>query len=77
MADDDLKYRKRLFILTLLRLGGLAIAMLGLAAFYTDLLRPGGWPQVGAILIITGVIDAVIAPRMMKRQWDKEDQAGR
>jgi hypothetical protein len=39
------------------------------------LLRPGGWPQVGALIAIIGVVDSVLAPRLLKRVWDKEDEA--
>ena len=48
-------------------LGGLAIFFLGIAIIYTNLVRPGGWPQVGAIVAIMGVIDAMFAPRLLKR----------
>jgi hypothetical protein len=40
---------------------------------YTNLLRPGGWPQVGAIIVILGVIDAALAPRVLKKAWDRQD----
>lgn len=72
--DDDVA-RQRLLIYTLVRLIGLAIFFLGIAIIYTDLVRPGGWPQIGAIVAIVGVIDSVIAPRLLKRTWDKGDQA--
>jgi hypothetical protein len=36
--------------------------------------RPGGWPQLGAIVAIIGVIDALLAPRLLKRGWDKADE---
>ena len=55
-----------------------------------SLLRPGGWPQVGAIVAILGVIDAVLAPRAaqeslgparprtgMKRFWKTVDVGAR
>ena len=45
-----------------------------IAIVYTDLLRPGGWPQVGAIVAIIGVIDALFAPRLLKRAWDEQDR---
>lgn len=70
--DEDV-YRKRLLLYSLTRFGGLAIFFLGLAIFYTDLLRPGGWPQVGAIVAIMGVIDALFAPRLLKKFWDERD----
>ena len=53
---------------------GLAIFFLGIAIVYTDLLREGGWPQVGAIIAIMGAIDAVFAPRLLKKQWDEQDR---
>ena len=72
--DDDVA-RKRLLAYSLVRLGGLAIFFLGLAIIYTNLVRPGGWPQLGAIVAIMGVIDAVFAPRLLKKVWDQEDRA--
>jgi hypothetical protein len=73
MTSDDAKWRKRLLAYTAARMGGLAIFALGLAIFYTDLLREGGWPQVGAIVIILGLIDALFAPMVLKKHWDRED----
>ena len=74
--DDDI-YRKRLLAYTVVRAGGLAIFFLGLAIIYTNLLRPGGWPQVGAIVAIMGAIDALFAPRVLKRAWDEQDRQGK
>ena len=71
--DDDL-YRKRLLLYSLTRFGGLVIFFLGLAIIYTDLLRPGGWPQLGAIIAILGAIDALFAPRLLKKYWDEQDR---
>jgi membrane protein implicated in regulation of membrane protease activity len=76
-VPDDAVWRRRLLIYTLIRAGGLAIFFLGIAIFYTDLVRPGGWPQLGAIVAILGVIDALIAPRILKRAWDKQDEQAR
>jgi hypothetical protein len=75
MADDDL-WRKRLLMYSLVRFGGLAIFFLGMAIMYTNLLRQGGWPQVGAIVAILGAIDALFAPRMLKKLWDRRDAEG-
>jgi hypothetical protein len=74
--DDERKFRNRLLAYMGARLFGLAIFFLGIAVIYTDLLREGGWPQVGAILAIMGAIDAVFAPRLLKKLWDERD-AGR
>ena len=71
--DDDVA-RRRLLLYSLARFVGLAIFFLGLAIMYTDLLRPGGWPQNGAIIAIMGAIDALFAPIILKRAWDEKDR---
>jgi membrane protein implicated in regulation of membrane protease activity len=73
IADDDVA-RKRLLLYSLVRFGGLAIFFLGIAIIYTNLLRPGGWPRLGAFVAIAGVIDALLAPRLLKRVWDQQDK---
>jgi hypothetical protein len=72
--DDDGRARNRLLAYTAVRFAGLAIFFLGIVVMYTNLLRPGGWPQVGAIIVILGVIDAVLAPRILKTAWDRQDR---
>ena len=71
--DDDTA-RRRLLLYTLVRFAGLLVFFLGIAIFYTNLLRPGGWPQVGAMVAILGVIDAMFAPLLLKKAWDAEDR---
>jgi len=72
--DEDVE-RRRLLIYSLVRLGGLIIFFLGLAIIYTNIVRPGGWPQLGAIVAILGVVDSVLAPRLLKKAWDRGDQS--
>ena len=72
--NDDRQARNRLIAYSAVRFGGLAIFLFGIAIVYTDLVRPGGWPQVGAIVAILGVIDAMFAPRLLKRAWDEQDR---
>ena len=74
--DEDTA-RRRLLLYTLVRFAGLLIFFLGLAIIYTNLLRRGGWPQVGAIVAIMGVIDAMFAPLLLKRAWDEQDHQGK
>ena len=75
--DDERKWRNRLLAYTGARAFGLAVMLLGIAVIYTDLLREGGWPQVGAVIAIAGVIDALFAPRLLKKLWDEQDAQGR
>ena len=70
---DDKTAHQRLLIYSLVRFGGLMIFFLGIAIMYTNLARPGGWPQLGAIIAILGVVDAMLAPRVLKRAWDRQD----
>lgn len=72
--DEDTRARNRLIAYSAVRLGGLAIFFLGIAIIYTNLLRPGGWPQGGAIVAILGAIDSVFAPRVLKMAWDRQDE---
>jgi hypothetical protein len=72
--DDDAIWRRRFLAYSAVRAGGLAIFFLGIAIAYSDLVRDGGWPQVGAIVAIMGVIDALFAPRILKKAWDQQDR---
>jgi membrane protein implicated in regulation of membrane protease activity len=70
---DDETASKRLVLYSLVRMAGVAIFFLGIAIIYTNVLRPGGWPQVGAVFAILGVIDSFFAPRLLKKHWDTQD----
>ena len=72
MADEAL-WRKRFLLFMLARLFGLLTFLAGIAIAYSDLLREGGWPALGAIVAIAGAIDAVFAPKLLKKHWDIED----
>ena len=73
MADDAL-WKRRFHVFMAVRLAGLAIFFLGVAIAFTDLVRAGGWPLVGVIIAFMGMIDAVFAPRMLKRLWEEQDR---
>lgn len=72
-GDDEL-WRKRFQVFLLVRMFGVATFLLGIAVIYTDLLRPGGWPVVGALVAIAGAIDAIFAPRLLKKLWAQQDK---
>ena len=73
MTDDEL-WKKRFQIFAAVRLVGVLTFLLGLVIAFSDLVRPGGWQLLGGILVIVGVIDAVFAPRILKRGWDRLDR---
>ena len=70
--EDEALWKKRFHMLALLRLACVALFLLGIAIAYSDLVRPGGWPVLGAIIGIIGALDAIIAPRLLKRSWDRK-----
>lgn len=71
MTDEDLMWKRRFGLFALARVAGLALFLIGVAICFTDLLRPGGWPLLGGVLAITGAIEAVVTPRILKRSWDR------
>lgn len=73
MRDEEL-WRKRFQIFAAIRLVGVVTFLLGVAIAFSDLVRPGGWPLVGAVLAIIGVVDALVAPRVLRRGWERLDQ---
>jgi hypothetical protein len=77
MTDDEQLWKGRLLMSTAVRLVGLGIFFTGIAIMYTGIVRPGGWPQVGAIVAILGAIDAVVAPQLLRRAWKNQDRADR
>jgi len=74
---DEQKWRNRLLAYSAVRFGGLCIFFLGLLIAYSDVIFEGGWPQLGAIVCIMGVIDAFFAPRLLKKLWDDRDAQGK
>ena len=73
MTDDQLwKQRFRTFLA--IRLVGLATFLAGLGVAFSDLLQPGGNKLIGGLLVVMGALDAVIAPRILKRSWDRQDR---
>ncbi|QNM82193.1 hypothetical protein H8M03_09185 [Sphingomonas sabuli] len=72
--DDEAKWKKRFLLFMGARLVGLVTVAAGLAIALTDLVRPGGWPVVGGIIAVLGLIDMVGAPMMLKKKWKAEDE---
>ena len=73
MKDEEL-WKQRFQIFAAIRLFGLLTFLAGVAITFTDLLRPGGWPLVGGSLAIVGALDAVLAPVILRRGWERLDK---
>jgi hypothetical protein len=74
MADET-TWKRRFYLYMGTRVFGLLVFFAGLAIVFTDLLREGGWPLVGVIIMLMGLADAIVAPKLMKKQWEREDSA--
>ena len=70
---DEATWKRRFYLFMAARLFGLATFFAGLAIMFTDLLREGGWPIVGAIVMLMGLADAVVAPKLLTKHWKRED----
>lgn len=69
MDDDEAK--RRLLIYTAVRFACVALVIFGVAVVYSNVLRRGGWPQLGAILCIVGAVASIAVPHALKRKWDR------
>lgn len=65
MNDDQAK--QRFFILVALRLGGVALALLGIAVIMRRLVEPA--ELIGSVLILVGTIDVAVLPLILARAW--------
>jgi len=72
MTDEDIS-KKRFQTFALVRLFGVGTFLFGVFTAFTDVVREGGWPLLGGVLAIVGVVDAVFAPRLLKKAWQAED----
>ena len=46
---------------------------LAIAIWRSDIFRPGGWPEVGAPLLLLGAIETLFLPRLLARRWRSPD----
>ena len=73
-SNNDHLWRKRFRLFLGIRLAGLATFLLGIAIAFSDLVQPGGHKLIGGLLAVMGALDAVIAPRILKKGWERQDR---
>jgi len=73
MVDESV-WKKRFALFIAARLFGLLTFLAGIVIIYSDLLRPGGWPALGSLVVVMGLIDAIFAPKLLKKHWDQIDR---
>jgi hypothetical protein len=42
-----------------------------MAITFTDIVQEGGSPRLGAFLVIIGAIASLLAPKLLKKRWDR------
>ena len=69
--DDD-PARGRFFMLSLVRLTGVGLALLGIALIAKRWIEPA--ELTGGILVVTGAIDVLVVPLILARRWRSPDR---
>jgi hypothetical protein len=75
-VPDKQVWKQRFILFTAARIFGILTLIAGLAISFSDVLRPGGWPLVGGIVMVAGLIDAVVAPILLRKYWAEQDKQG-
>ena len=68
LVTDD-QWRNRFIAINLVRIGGTLVVLLGLAIWYTDMVRPGGWPGLGLPLALIGLLISFGVPQWLAVKW--------
>ena len=67
IGDDE--WRRRFILLNLVRIGGSVVCILGLAIWQTNLVQPGGWPEVGLPMALLGLLISFPGAQALVRRW--------
>lgn len=73
LSDEDRIARGRLLKLTLIRLAGVLLMGFGLIVSTGDLLRPGGWPELGVPIALIGLLESLLLPKLAASKWRTPD----
>jgi hypothetical protein len=67
--EEEKLWRDRFVAINLVRIGGTAVVMLGLAIWYSDLLVEGGSIMLGLPLALAGLVVSFWGPKHLARRW--------
>lgn len=70
MSPEEETARKRYMAMNAVRIGGIAVLLIGVAM--TRGVVPGPW-WLGAFLAVDGLLAFFFAPRLLVRHWKKAD----
>lgn len=66
-ATPDHVARSRFTIISIVRVAGVALMLLGMGIIATRLIGPAD--VVGGLIFVAGFADAMIVPRILARKW--------
>ncbi|MBW0145748.1 hypothetical protein [Sphingomicrobium clamense] len=72
MNDEEL-WKKRFAAMQAVRIGGFLIALVGLLVARGGVITEDSWPVLGAFLIVMGLGDFILSPKILKRIFDQQD----
>ena len=73
MTPEEQKWANRAGAVRWMQMGGLVIALVGLLMAKGGVVTDEPWPILGSLLVISGLIDATLSPKVMKRYFEAED----
>lgn len=66
MTDPDVRARNRFIVIQIVRLGGVAMVVVGLLVMTGRI----DWPrEAGFVLAAAGLFEALLAPLLLSRKW--------
>lgn len=63
--------RRRFFLLTMLRFGGVILAFVGISIIAKRWIEPA--EIVGGLLLVVAIVDVVVVPTVLIRRWRREE----
>lgn len=70
MTDpEEALAQTRYTIITMARASGVLLMLLGMWIWNGDILRTGGWPEIGVPLFILGMLESLVLPQWLVRRW--------
>lgn len=67
--DDETLWRNRFIAINLVRIGGTAVVLVGLAIWYSDILVEGGTIVVGLPMALAGLVVSFWGPKWLAARW--------
>ena len=67
--DDEALWRNRFIAINLVRIGGTAVVLVGLAIWHSDLVVEGGTLVLGLPLALAGLVISFWGPKWLASRW--------